>query len=48
MTPRDGREEAPFSVAIRNVELMHECFLKHLRMNEINQKKVMKKVKKKE
>ena len=27
-----GRERVPFSMAIENGELMHECFPKHLRM----------------
>ena len=28
----ERREQVPFSKAIGNVELMHECFIKHLLM----------------
>ena len=32
-----GKKQVPFSMAIRN-ELMHECFLKHLRMGTARMK----------
>ena len=33
-----GKKKVPFSIAIRNKELMHECFPKHLRMGKIRMK----------
>ena len=27
-----GKKQVPFSMAVGNVELMHECFPKHLHM----------------
>ena len=34
----EQREQVPFSMAIRNVELVHECFKKHLRMGTAKMK----------
>ena len=33
-----GEKQVPFSMAILNVELMHECFPKHLRMGTARMK----------
>ena len=35
---KERNEEVPFSMAIRNGELMHECFPKHSRMGTARMK----------
>ena len=35
---KERKEEVPFSMAIRNGELMHECFPKHARMGTARMK----------
>ena len=34
----ERREQVPFSMATGNVELIHECFSKHLRMGTVRMK----------
>ena len=35
---KEGKEQVPFSMAIGNGELMHECFPKHSRMGKARMK----------
>ena len=38
LLPKDRNEEVPFSMAIGNGELMHECFPKHSRIGTARMK----------
>ena len=38
LAPKERKEEVPFSMAIGNWELIHECFPKHSRMGTARMK----------